>query len=262
MESVGRQNVLSPAIIFMIQGLQTFHGLLVNILSTAYQTCEENTTQAGMHGYHKNQPTLNQDSWQDSKFWAPNLLGLTDDTNTDSLESISEPQNKRQRVLRSDTHVKSNTQDVPSKITGLDMSTCLLIISCYINLIRLCREVFAAVRDALPAHGHQSSFPTLSGFQIGGVSIHQDSDLQIIILTQVVLRLVEKIGLLLGHPFDSAAETGKKDQLELRSKAILPQLLDFLLRQEKSGGQMSCENGIEALKQEIRRLNEIVFKPV
>ena len=179
------------------------------------------------------------------------------------METISEPKSKQQKVPRSNTSPKSHhIEDRPSQITFLDMPTSLLIISCYINLIHLCRDVFAAIRSALPGPCHQTTLFTLSGFQISGVPIHQDSDLQIIVLSQVVVRLVDRIGLSLGHPYNTTTEASKRDEAKLYSKTILPQLLDFVLRQEGVVRQPSCEVGIEALREEIRRLNEVVYKSV
>jgi hypothetical protein len=263
-ESRDKNSSLSGAIVFMIQGLQSFHELLLEILGSADQrSCKETTRHTAMYNYQNNHPPLQHTFWQNTKPCPTSLLSLIDTRDTDLVESISEPKNKQQKVPRSDTSSKfHHIQDGPSQITLLDMSTSLLIISYYIDLIHLCRYVFAAIRGALPAPGHQTILLTLSGVQISGVSIHQDSDLQIIVLTQVVVRLVDRIGLSLGHPYNSTAEAGKRDEAKLCSKAILPQLLDFVLRQEGIKGQPSCRGGIEALREEIRRLDELVYKPV
>ena len=262
-ESPEKNNILSAAIVFMIQGLQTFHELLLEILgSTNQNSCKATTTDTAMYNSLNNHPPLQHTFWPNTKPCSTSLLSLTDSRDTDLVESMSEPKNKQQKVPRSGTSSKSHIQDGPSQIPLLDMSTSLLVISCYINFIHLCRDVFAAIRGTLPAPGHQTTLLTLSGFQLSGVSIDQDSDLQIIVLTQVVVRLVDRIGLSLGHPYNSTAEAGKRDEAELCSKAILPQLLDLVLRQEGIGGQSSCKGGVEALKEEIRRLNEVVHKRV
>lgn len=148
------------------------------------------------------------------------------------------------------------------EVSLLDMSTSLLIISCYISLIHLCRDVFAAIRRALSASCNETSLFTLSGFQISGVSIQQDSDLQIIVLTQVVVRLVDRIGLSLGRPYNPTHEVGSGEGVNTHNKAILPQLLAFLLRQDGVGDQLSANGGIKSLREEIRRLNDVVYKPV
>ena len=216
-----------------------------------------------MENSENNHPPLQQTLWQTTNPCHTNLLCLTDTRNIDLMETTSEPKSKQQKVPWSNPSSKPHhVQDRPSQITFLDMSTSLLIISCYINLIHLCRDVFAAIRSALPDPCHQTTLLTLSGFQISGVPVHQDSDLQIIVLTQVVVRLVDRIGLSLGHTYNTATEASKRDKAKLYSKAILPQLLDFVLRREGVMRQLSCEVGIEALREEIRRLNEVVYKAV
>ena len=263
-ESPDKNNSLSYVVAFMIQGLQTYHELLLEILGSTNQNSGKDTTShTAMYNSQDNRPPLQNTLWQTTKPCSTNLLSLTNTRNTDLMETMSEPKSKQQKVPRSNSGTKSHQiQDRPSQITFLDMSASLLIISCYINLIHLCRDVFAAIRSALPSPCHQTTLLTLSGFQISGVPIHQDSDLQIIVLTQVVVRLIDRIGLSLGHPYNVASEAGKRDEAKLYSKAILPQLLDFVLRQEGAVRQPSCDVGIEALREEIRRLNEVVYKSV
>ncbi|KAK0513955.1 hypothetical protein JMJ35_003677 [Cladonia borealis] len=263
-ESPDKNNSLSCVAAFMIQGLQTYHELLLEVLGSANQdSCKDTTSHTEMYNSQNNRPPLQHTFGPTTKPCPTNLLSLTDVGNADSMETIFEPKSKQQKVPRSSTSSKSHhIQDGPSHINFLDMSTSLLIISCYINLIQLCRDVFAAIRSALPGPCHQTTFLTLSGLQISGVPIHQDSDLQIIVLTQVVVRLVDKIGLSLGHPYNTTAEASKRDEAKFYSKAILPQLLEFVLRQEGVVRQPSCKVGIEALRAEIRKLNEVVYKMV
>lgn len=264
MESPDKNSSLSYVAAFMIRGLQTYHELLLEILGPATQNSGKDTTShTAMSNSQNNHPPLQHTLWQTTKPCPTNLLSLTETRTTDLMETVSEPKSKQQKVSRSNTSTMSHhIQDRPSQINFLDMSTSLLIISCYINLIHLCRDVFAAIRSALPGPCHQTTLLTLSGFQISGVPIHQDSDLQIIVLTQVVVRLVDRIGRSLGHPYNSSTEASKRDEAKGYSKAILPQLLDFVLRQEGVVRQPSCDVGIEALREEIRRLNEVLYKPV
>ena len=263
-EPPNKNNGLSYIVAFMIQGLQTYHELLLEILGSAKQKPRKDTTShTAMFNPQDNHPPPQHTFWQTTKPSPTKLLSLTKRRETHFMETIPEPPIKQQKMPRSTTSSKSlSIQDRPSQITFLDMSTSLLIISCYINLIHLCRDVFAAIRSALPSSCHQTNLLTLSGFQISGVPIYQDSDLQIIVVTQAVIRLVDRIGLSLGHPYNTTTETNQKDEAKPYSKAILPQLLDFVLNQEGVVRQPSYEAGIEALREEIRRLNEVVYKPV
>jgi hypothetical protein len=253
---------LSRALDSMVQGLQTFHELLLEIFGTANRNCEETPSHTGSYTSQGTPPQVQSTLWQTTKPLS-SLLSLTDVRDTDSIASISESSSKLHATPRPDSKSRNPlTHNSPVQITLLDMSTSLLVISCYMDLIRLCREVFAVLRGTLSSPGHRTTL-TLSGFQFSGALIHQDSDLQIIILTQVVVRLVNRIGFSLGHPHSSAPEvSGDASDARVYSKGISPQLLDFVLRQEGFGGQPSWKGGLEALREEIRRLNEVVYRPV
>ncbi|KAI0452047.1 hypothetical protein F5B21DRAFT_484944 [Xylaria acuta] len=252
-ESPDKNKSLSDAIVFMMQGLQTFHELLLGILGSADENfCKEATTHGAMWS-----------SRDGGKPCSTSLLSLTEGREDDELrQSMYEATNwKEVKGSRSDNGAEPHIQESLPSSSFLDMPTSLLIISCYTNLIHLCRDVFAAIREALPATGHQKTPFTLSVFYISGVSIHQDSNLQILVLTQTVVRLVDKIGHSLS-PHDFAAKSSKRDEIEAYSKTIPPQLLDFVLRQDGTGREAVYKVGIKALREEIRRLNELVYTPV
>nr|A0A7L9EZ90.1 RecName: Full=Transcription factor xenB; AltName: Full=Xenoacremones biosynthesis cluster protein B [Xenoacremonium sp. BF-2018a]QOJ72660.1 XenB [Xenoacremonium sp. BF-2018a] len=260
MDSTDQRNRLSSAVVSMIQGLQTFQTLLLEILGAARQgSPKEPASRASMHSSQKNDTSL-QTSWT----WLNTKNDLSSIADADTGDTISDFETgDRQTISRSDTNSEVRPiPESPSQTTWLDMSTSLLIISCYINLIQLCRDVFAAIRGALSVPGHQTTLLELSGFQISGVSIHEDSDLQIIVLTQVVVRLIDRIGLYLGYSGTSTAEAGKRDESDFNCKTISPQLLDFVLGQKEMEGQPSCKERIEALREEIRKLSEVVYKPI
>lgn len=258
-----KTNSLSCAIVLMIQGLQTFHDLLAQVLGPTSPTShEEAKNHATMHN-SQNHQSIQKSFRQSTSPYYTSMLSLTSTKDDKSGDSRSESVPKSQTVSRSETSLRFRpTEEAVPEVSLLDMSTSLLIISCYISLIHLCRDVFAAIRRALSASDQDTSLFTLSGFQISGVSIQQDSDLQIIVLTQVVVRLVDRIGLSLGRPSNPTTEVGNRDGANHCNKAILPQLLDFLLRQDGVGDQLSANGGIKALREEIRRLNDVVYKPV
>ncbi|KAH6869503.1 hypothetical protein B0T10DRAFT_418519 [Thelonectria olida] len=261
MDSPDQRTPLSCAVVSMIQGLQTFHELLLEILGAASQnSCKETARRGSQHSSQKNGASVqNTVTWQKTKHCPSSILSLADS----DMETVSEFENGERPRSRSDTNSEiRHGQDSPPQIAWLDMPTSLLVMSCYINLIQLCQEVFAAIRGALPVPGHQATLLELSGFQINGVSVHEDSDLQIIILTQVVVRLIDRIGLYLGHPYSSTAQARKRDVNGPCGKAMSPQLLDFVLGQEGMQGQPSCKERIEALREEIRKLSEMVYKPI
>ncbi len=240
MEPPHKDNRLSFAVDSTTQGLQTFHGLLLEIIGTASRGgfSSESANRAATMSQQVNRPPRQQHTT--SRFITP-------------------PSRSCVPSLFSFGGAGTSAQQTRTNVPGVDLPTSLMIISCHIHLIRLCRHIFAGIRAALSSRGHhQRALLVLSSCQIGGVSISQDSDLNLLILIQVVARLINKIGVLLGYPCSSgstaAGESGSG--VEEENKALLPQLLRFVLAQEGVAGQPSYGEGMEALREEIRKLNE------
>lgn len=236
-----KDNRLSFAVDSMTQGLQNFHSLLLEIINTANGT----TFSSESASPHVNRPPIQQQQ-SPSRFLAPPSRSCVP-----SLFCFREG--------------NSSQQQSKNNATGIDLPTSLMIISCHIHLIRLCRHVFAGIRAALSSKDqHQQALLVLSSCQVGGVSISHDSDLKLLILIQVVARLINKIGVLLGYPCSPADLTnsavgnlGNTTEDE-RKKMLLPQLLRFVLAQEGVAGQSSHGDGMEGLREEIRKLNEVL----
>ncbi|KXH65046.1 hypothetical protein CSAL01_13059 [Colletotrichum salicis] len=238
-----QRSQISRAVVSMIQGLQAFHELVSEILGAANQDSPGPASRASQ----KNGGSLQNTVTSYNTPHRPSSISSHKDCDAISLSNT----NSEFR----------HAQDSSPQLAWLDMPTSLLVMSCYSNLIQLCREVFAAIRVVLPVPGHQATLLEFSGFQIGGVAFHEDSDLQIIILTQVVIRLIHRIGPSLGHPGSSTAERGEDSPL---SKAIPTQLLDLVMGPEAADGRpsTSCKGQIEALREEIRDLSKIGFKVI
>lgn len=247
-ETTADNDNLRVAIVSMLQGLQAFQELLVDILSSTANPVNSS----------RSTPSPLQDAlWQSTNPSLANLLSLTSTKDGTQAGSASGANNKQPGADTGSNKLGPSQSD-SDQLTGLDISTSLLIISCYINLIRVCRDVFAAIGDALFAPGQQIKLPILSGLQISGVPIHQDSDLQIIVLIQLVVRLVDRIGTSLVQQKNCYTAEGNA---EIYGKEMPPQLLDFVLGHEGLGEQ-SAYRAIEALREQIRRLNAMVYKLV
>lgn len=240
-DPLNKDNRLSFAVDSMTQGLQNFHSLLLEIINTANgTTCTGESASPQLNQL----PTRQQQT--PSRFIAPPSRSCVP-----SLFWFGEGNNSQQQ--------SKNTAP------GIDLPTSLMIISCHIHLIRLCRHVFAGIRAVLSSKDqHQQALLVLSSCQIGGVSISHDSDLKLLILIQVVARLINKIGVLLGYPCSPAGiptsapgDFGNVTEEE-RKKTLLPQLLRFVLAQEGVAGQSSYGDGMEGLREEIRKLNEVL----
>lgn len=139
----------------------------------------------------------------------------------------------------------------------LDLPTSLLVITCYINLVRLSRQVFHNIYRCLQPVEHQkATFTSLSDLQIGGISLGQDGGLQILVLEQVVARLLDRISGWLGCPKDMMIGRVLKHNDHRRDRMIAPMLIEILQREESRRPEPQ-QGGVWALKEEIRKLKEI-----
>ena len=138
----------------------------------------------------------------------------------------------------------------------LDLPTSLLVMTCYMNLVRLSRQVFHNIYRCLQTAEHQkTSFATLSDLQIGGISLGQDGGLQILVLEQVVARLLDRISDWLGCPNDMMVGSVLKYDDHRRDRMIAPMLIEILQREELR--RPESQGSVWALKEEIRKLKEI-----
>lgn len=247
---VVKSKCLSGAVVFMIQGLQTFQELLIGILGLS-----------SLNFHHDNRQRAVSRNVKPSSTGLPRLTDGRDE-DWGKFMSAATTWNQPKVTCPSERGAELRVSERSPPVVFLDMPTSFLIMSCYINLIQLCRDVFAAIRASLPEPRHQTTLFKLSGLQINGVSIHEDSDLQIVVLIQAVVRLVDRLEHVLGYPYSCATKSGKTDGAKACRKAISPQLLNFVLRQDGIWEQPLYKVGIEAFREEIRRLHELVYKPV
>lgn len=241
-------HTLSDAVVFMMHGLQTYHKLLVEILGCT------GPTRDGMCDSHDN-----------FKLGATSLLSPAHGRDSeDPSGPVSEAAGRQpQELIWPDSSAELAGLHDTSHSALLDMPTSLLLLSCHTNLVYLCRDVFAAIRAGLLATRRQITLFTFSFLHIDEASIPQDPDLQIIVLTQAVVRLTDRIGRLLGYPDDCEVDDGGKIcEAKAQSNAIPPQLLELVLKGEARGGGPAGSVGMEALRGEIRRLHELVYKQV
>ncbi|KAL7929278.1 hypothetical protein V8C35DRAFT_199723 [Trichoderma chlorosporum] len=249
-----KSDAILSAIAFMIQGLETFHHSILDILGQQDAKPLADVAQRIPDAY-VGRPMVKDGAWQHD-----GTHPLID--TIDARECLSEKSSFDPRKMQLDTPPDYDPQDSTSNTTFLDVSSSLLVISCYINLIRFCRAVFVCIRGAMAFGCRQTSLHTVSGLEFSGASIAQDPDLQLVVLIQVVIRLVDNIGLVLGSSHDSAIKVEVDGKTKYYSKAVSPSLLDFLLKQEGVGDHSCGEGGTQALREEMRKLNEIVYKSI
>jgi hypothetical protein len=241
---------LCDAVDFMMHGLQTYHRLLVEILGST------GPTHSAMYDSHDNPKS----SIVTTSLLSP-MEGVESEGSGGRMsEATGRPPRKK---LRSDSSAEFTVLHDSSHSANLDMPASLLLLSCHTNLICLCRDAFAAIRAALLTTHRQITLFTISFLNIDDLSMPPDPDLQIIVLIQAVIRMIDRIGRLLGCPDDCEVDSGgEKCESNAHSSAIPRRLLDLVLGGEACGEGPADRVGPKALREEIRRLHELVYKPV
>ncbi|KAL9120566.1 MAG: hypothetical protein Q9187_002875 [Circinaria calcarea] len=152
----------------------------------------------------------------------------------------------------------SPSKDRRARMHPLDLPTSLLVITCYINLVRLCRSVFSTIRRCLLTLDRQAVFATLSDLQISGISLQQDGNLQILVLIQVVICMLDRIGSSMGYPKGYSISGGQRDEEAFVNEVVTPKLMDLVMREEELNGQGTHGGGIKAFREEIRKLRTML----
>ena len=250
----GTHTSLSDAVVFMMHGLQTYHRLLVEILGFTGPTHDAMDCS---HDHPKPSTTslLSPADGMDSE--DPRGRPVSEAASRQPRRASQSDGNSELTVAHDLSHGASSAL--------LDMPTSLLLLSCHANLIYFCRDAFAAIRAALLATRRPITLFSISFLHTDEVSIPQDPDLQIIVLTQAVIRLIERIGRLLGYPDGCEDDSGHErcePNLRSHNNAIPPELLDLVLRRAASGEGPLDRVGIRELREEIRGLYELVYRPV
>lgn len=134
----------------------------------------------------------------------------------------------------------------------LDVPTCLSMLMCYVNLVRLCRTVFTNIRHYFVALNHGAISIALSDIQISGVSLQGDQSLQILVLVQVVVRMLDSIGSILGRAASNSI--ARRNETEVMRPLIPPKLVELVISEEELDRQRPQGGGITELKEDIRKL--------
>jgi hypothetical protein len=246
-------NVLPQAIAVMIRSLQRFSDLLDHVLGSKDQIPSENLTTSPLT--QERTPSV-----QSSRESLDQILTFTDIRTRDLLSMPFQAIHQQQPSYTAKASTNGQAQ-----VSLLDLPTNLLIISCYVSLINLSREVLAAIRCSILGPSHQNHFTTLSSLEFNGLFLKQDSDLQVLILTQGIIRLLDRIG---SSLVCAPVMVSKQDHEDIVWKrAITPHLLQSILKQkDKEGEAIDEENSfgrsIQGLREGIRNLHEVVYKTV
>ena len=238
---------LCDTVVFMMQSLHTYHRLLVDIVGPNHSAIYDSNN--------------NRQSSVVTSSWLSPIEGVEIDKSRGRMSEMTGRSPLKRR--RTDSSVDFTLVHDSSHSTSVDMPTSLLLLSCHTNLLNLCRNTFSAIRAALLATRRQINLFTISFLNIVDVSLPPDPELQISVLIQAVIRVVDRIGRLLGYPNErEGGSDGDGCESDTRSSVIPRHLLELMLKSEGCGNGSADRAGTKALKEEIRGLHELVYKPV
>ena len=233
---------ISRFIGIMIQGLQTFQKVVRGMVDSQATISNSKPTTTSTSRIPQ-APKSNAQSpvWQYLNTpTSPQGSPRAENSSTSTLPAL--PQ---QEISLTDSE---SPNPLPPQASSLDLPISLLVISCYMNLTQLCCNVLVSIRCILTSHGSQSISAALSSeLQICGVSLKQDSELQLMLLVQVVIRLLDQIEILLGWQ-------AQEREIKHPGTVISSQLLSYLLESKEKDGGRVCN----AVREEIEKLNKII----
>ncbi|KAL8837988.1 MAG: hypothetical protein Q9205_005074 [Flavoplaca limonia] len=157
----------------------------------------------------------------------------------------------------------ARTRDRKYIARAMDMPTGMLLITCYINLIRFCRSVFHNIRQCLLTLDQDMIFARLPDLVIGGLSLQQDGLLQILVLIQVVSGILDAISTSLGYSSDYRILTGSLQQRDASSTSsenpTAPKLMESVMKEDEMSKVQDASGGaIKALQEEIWELKRLI----
>ncbi|KAL2822258.1 hypothetical protein BDW59DRAFT_149623 [Aspergillus cavernicola] len=157
-------------------------------------------------------------------------------------------------------HTPESRTPQPSDHFKPDISAALVILTCYIQIIRIYNILFSRVYEALSEMSHQSisSLQAVPGLQLGGFPV-QYGNLQIKILVQVIMHLLAHIERLLGTPAEFRLDPARGSNDGLLSSSELTALLRMVMSQKD--GKESDGTGvgyISSLRENMKKTQQML----
>ncbi|KAJ5691435.1 hypothetical protein N7488_012170 [Penicillium malachiteum] len=147
----------------------------------------------------------------------------------------------------------------PSNHSKPDISTALLILTCYIQIIQIYNILFMRVCESLSEMSHQSisSLQSVPGLQLGGFPV-QYGNLQIKILVQVIMHLLSHIERLLGisAEFRLDPASGSNDGLLSSSDLTALSRMVMIQKDDKESDGMGV-GYISSLRKRMKKIQEM-----
>ena len=143
--------------------------------------------------------------------------------------------------------------------TKPDVSIILLILNCYIYIIRIYNLIFSQIhRSLLPIlSGHRPSLPVLPGLQINGFPL-QSGNLQVTILVQVAVHMVSRVEKALGLPREYCIDRDDNRSRGILSDLELTELFRMVIRQEDCGNHQDGGGGSRSLKEHFKSIRQLL----
>lgn len=130
-----------------------------------------------------------------------------------------------------------------------DTPVILLVITCYVQLIRIYSMIFSHVHRSLLAtvSGHTPSLLDLPDFQISGFPL-RSGILQVKILIEVVVHFLNHIEKVLGLPMEYRVSSRDGRSTGMLSDLDLTELFKMVIKQEERGEVKSLREHIKCMK--------------
>lgn len=151
-----------------------------------------------------------------------------------------------------------NTLACASSLVRLDTPVILLVLSCYVHIIRIYSMIFSHIHSALLAtrSGLAPSLPTLPGLQLSGFPL-QSGNLQVKILMEVVVHSLDRIEQTLGLPLEYRVSRGDGRSKDMLGDPQVMELFKIVIRQEERAGVKSIREYIRSIKHLLKDILDL-----
>lgn len=176
-----------------------------------------------------------------------------------SLNNILQPLQIRSWPL-GQIHTPESITPQPSDHFKPDISDALVILTCYIHIIRIYNILCSRVCESLSEMSHQSisSLQAIPGLEVGGFPV-QYGNLQIKILIQVIMHLLAHMEYLLGTSAEFRLDPARGSNDGLLSSSELTALLRMVMNQKdgKEGDGMDI-GYISSLRDNMTKIQQML----
>ncbi|RYO78506.1 hypothetical protein DL766_009226 [Monosporascus sp. MC13-8B] len=220
----------------------------LNILTRMNESTRGSRTVASSHKASKhNVSAYETPETQNSSSTASSSSSAYSSTASSSPESVVSPVSPELIGINTGTEQRHDT------------TVLLLILTCYINVVRLYVVLFTQTLDFLEdvSASEDSAFGLLPGLCFGNFPI-QSRSLQVAMLIQIVTNLLEKTESQLGLPSECRISSRERHKnCGLISDDDFSRMAKAMMKREEYGRPENGKGGIKALRRYIRKVKEL-----